>query len=77
VAVHGTGKKPPIVLMAGGLGAQIDFGLEAYAEAFAESGLAVLLFDYRNFGSSEGTPRNWVRPCRAATFNSILLVSPF
>jgi dienelactone hydrolase len=31
--------------------------LDAYAERFAEAGLAALVFDYRHFGSSEGQPR--------------------
>ena len=39
-------------------------GLEPFAELFATKGLAVLLFDYRNFGGSEGEPRNWVSPKR-------------
>src|SRR4051794_15323240 len=31
--------------------------LDAYAERFAEAGYAALAFDYRNFGASEGEPR--------------------
>ncbi|KAJ3510251.1 hypothetical protein NLJ89_g4785 [Agrocybe chaxingu] len=31
---------------------------DAYAEAFASSGYACLLFDYRRWGTSDGTPRN-------------------
>jgi len=50
--------------MAHGFGAQRDFGLPAYAERFAEEGMAVFLFDYRNFGDSEGEPRNLVNPWR-------------
>ena len=57
-------KKPPVVVMAHGFGAQRDFGLEPYAEVFARRGLAVFLFDYRNFGASEGKPRNLVNPWR-------------
>lgn len=56
--------KPPVVVMAHGFGAQRDFGLEPYAEAFSRRGLAVFLFDYRNFGASEGEPRNLVNPWR-------------
>ena len=52
--------RPPIVVMAHGFGAEKTFGLPAYATRFAEHGLAVLLFDYRNFGASEGQPRNLV-----------------
>ncbi|MBC7230537.1 MAG: alpha/beta fold hydrolase [Actinobacteria bacterium] len=56
--------RPPVVVMAHGFGAQRDFGLPAYAEVFARRGLAVFLFDYRNFGASEGRPRNLVNPWR-------------
>ncbi|MBC7253296.1 MAG: alpha/beta fold hydrolase [Actinobacteria bacterium] len=57
-------RKPPVVVMAHGFGAQRDFGLQPYAERFASRGLAVFLFDYRNFGASEGRPRNLVNPWR-------------
>lgn len=60
---EGTGK-PPVVIMAHGFAGQRDFGLEPYAEHFASQGMAVLLFDYRNFGGSEGEPRNLVHPWR-------------
>lgn len=57
-------KKPPAVIMAHGFGAERTFRLPAYAEKFAEAGLAVFLFDYRCFGQSEGIPRNYVDPAR-------------
>ena len=57
-------EKPPVVLMAHGFAGQRDFGLEPYAEHFAKQGMAVFLFDYRNFGGSEGEPRNLVHPWR-------------
>jgi dienelactone hydrolase len=57
-------RKPPVVVMAHGFAGQRDFGLEPYAEYFASQGMAVLLFDYRNFGASEGEPRNLVHPWR-------------
>ncbi|RJP29893.1 MAG: alpha/beta fold hydrolase [Actinobacteria bacterium] len=57
-------EKPPVVVMAHGFGAQRDFGLPAYAERFARRGMAVFLFDYRNFGASEGEPRNLVSNSR-------------
>ncbi|RNL80121.1 alpha/beta hydrolase [Nocardioides marmorisolisilvae] len=50
----------PAVVMAHGLGGTKDSGLEPFAEAFAAAGLDVLLFDYRGFGASEGTPRQTV-----------------
>jgi pimeloyl-ACP methyl ester carboxylesterase len=56
--------RPPVVLMAHGFGAERTFGLEPFAERFAEAGLAAFLFDYRCFGDSEGEPRNWISPRR-------------
>jgi len=55
---------PPVVVMAHGFGATRRMRLPAYAERFAERGLAVLLFDYRTFGDSDGQPRNVVDPDR-------------
>lgn len=49
--------KPPVVVMAHGFGGERRFRLPAFAEFFAANGLAVLLFDYRGFGDSEGQPR--------------------
>ncbi len=57
-------EKPPVVVMAHGFAGQKDFGLQPYAEHFAAKGMAVFLFDYRNFGGSEGEPRNLVNPWR-------------
>eukprot|EP00877_Chromochloris_zofingiensis_P003875 jgi/Chrzof1/13489/UNPLg00577.t1 len=48
--------------MAHGMGAQKDIGLPKYAEQFAAEGTAVLVFDYRTFGGSDGEPRHWVNP---------------
>lgn len=56
--------EPPVVLMAHGFAAEKSFRLPAYAEKFVERGLAAFLFDYRNFGGSDGTPRNLVSPRR-------------
>ena len=57
-------ERPPVVIMAHGFGAERTFGLEPFAERFAEAGLASFLFDYRCFGDSEGEPRNWISPRR-------------
>ncbi|EFJ45464.1 hypothetical protein VOLCADRAFT_94145 [Volvox carteri f. nagariensis] len=54
----------PVVIMAHGLGAQKDLGLHRYADAFARAGMAVLVFDYRTFGGSDGEPRHWASPSR-------------
>ncbi len=56
----------PIVIMAHGFSATIS-GMVAdrYAEAFQQAGLAALLYDHRNFGLSDGEPRQeinkWVQ----------------
>ena len=50
----------PCVVMAHGFGATRDASLAPYAERFAAAGLAVLLFDYRHFGASDGEPRQLV-----------------
>jgi fermentation-respiration switch protein FrsA (DUF1100 family) len=53
---------PPVVVMAHGFAAEKSFRLTAFAERFAENGMAVFAFDYRNFGDSDGEPRNLVSP---------------
>lgn len=50
--------------MAHGIGGTRDSGLEPFADSFAEAGLDVLLFDYRNFGASTGEPRQLSCPAR-------------
>ncbi|KUL25618.1 hypothetical protein ADL15_40400 [Actinoplanes awajinensis subsp. mycoplanecinus] len=45
------------VVSAHGTTGTMDFGLARYAQRFAEAGLVVLTFDYRQFGASEGRPR--------------------
>jgi pimeloyl-ACP methyl ester carboxylesterase len=52
----------PCVVMAHGFGATRDASLAPYAERFAAAGLAVLAFDYRHFGVSDGEPRQLVSP---------------
>ena len=47
----------PLVVMAHGFAGTRDMRLDAYAERFAQAGIAALLFDYRHFGASEGEPR--------------------
>lgn len=53
-------RMPPVVVMAHGFAAERTFGLAAFAERFAAAGMAVFVFDYRNFGGSDGRPRNLV-----------------
>ncbi len=57
-------KNPPLIIMAHGFAATRDMALPRFAEQFVQAGYAVMLFDYRNFGDSEGTPRHWVDPQR-------------
>jgi dienelactone hydrolase len=47
----------PIVVMAHGLGGVKALRLAAFAERFCAAGYACLVFDYRYFGGSTGTPR--------------------
>lgn len=54
----------PIVVMGHGLAATRDERMDAYAERFAAAGMAVLAFDYRHFGASEGQPRQLVSVSR-------------
>ena len=50
----------PCVVMAPGFGGIRDNSLLGYAEGFAAAGLDALLFDYRGFGASGGSPRQLV-----------------
>lgn len=54
----------PVIIMAHGFGARMDFGLHTFAERFVNMGFAIFMFDYRGFGESRGTPRNLVSPRR-------------
>ncbi|MBN9100140.1 MAG: alpha/beta fold hydrolase [Pseudonocardia sp.] len=47
----------PCVVMGHGFGATKDAGLLPFAERFAAAGCDVLVFDYRGYGLSDGTPR--------------------
>lgn len=58
--------RAPLVVMAPGLTGTKEGHLEPFAWRFAARGIAVLLFDYRTFGGSEGEPRHWVEPRRHA-----------
>jgi dienelactone hydrolase len=56
-ATDGGDDLAPLLVMAHGLGAVRTMRLDAYAERFCAAGYACLVFDYRNFGDSEGAPR--------------------
>ena len=47
----------PVIVMAHGFGSVRSLRLPAYAERFAAAGYAVVVFDYRFFGDSDGQPR--------------------
>ncbi len=55
---HPGGAACPVVLMAPGLAGTKEGPLERFAWGFAEAGFAVLSFDFRSFGGSEGAPRH-------------------
>ncbi|MFG3268842.1 MULTISPECIES: alpha/beta hydrolase [Streptomyces] len=48
---------PPVVVLGHGLGATRDMRLDAFAERFAQAGIAAVAFTYRHFGDSGGHPR--------------------
>lgn len=52
----------PTVVMAHGFSGVKEQYLDDFAEVFAKSGLATLVFDNRNFGASEGEPRQEIDP---------------
>ncbi len=52
----------PVVVMAHGFTAVKEQYLDRYAEVFAAAGLAALVFDNRNFGASDGLPRQEIDP---------------
>jgi dienelactone hydrolase len=48
---------PPVVILGHGLGATREMRLDAFAERFAQAGIAAMAFTYRHFGDSGGHPR--------------------
>ena len=57
----GGGARPAIV-MAHGFSAVKEMYLDRFGEAFADAGLAAVVFDNRNFGASDGEPRQEIDP---------------
>ena len=77
VSLAGGKARRPTVVMAHGTSATLRMGVLDYARVFARAGLAVLAYDHRNFGCSDGEPRLEINPwiqCRgymdAMTFAS-------
>lgn len=56
------GHTAPALVMAHALGSVKELVLAAYAEQFVAAGFVTLVFDYRYFGASEGTPRGQLFP---------------
>ena len=54
----------PTIVMAHGFSAVKEMYLDRFAEAFAAGGLAAIVFDNRNFGASDGEPRQEIDPWR-------------
>jgi hypothetical protein len=58
----GDGGDRPVVVMSHGFSAVKEMYLDRYAERFAEAGLNALVYDNRNFGASDGEPRQEIDP---------------
>ncbi|WP_336810114.1 alpha/beta hydrolase [Bosea sp. MMO-172] len=52
----------PTIVMAHGFSAVKEMYLDKFAEKFAETGLAAVVFDNRNFGASDGDRRQHINP---------------
>src|SRR5580693_9804576 len=59
---EGSTEVAPTIVMAHGFSAVKEMYLDKFAEAFAAGGLNALVFDNRNFGDSDGTPRLEIDP---------------
>ncbi len=57
----GSGRHATIV-MAHGFSAVKEMYLDTYAQAFADAGFACVVYDHRNFGASDGEPRQEIDP---------------
>ena len=54
----------PTIVMAHGFSALKENYLDKYAEVYSTAGLGALVFDNRNFGASDGEPRQHIDPWR-------------
>ncbi|HWN28851.1 MAG TPA: alpha/beta hydrolase [Actinomycetospora sp.] len=59
---EGSTATAPVIVMAHGLSAVKEMYLDDYAAAFSAAGLNALVFDNRNFGASDGEPRQEIDP---------------
>ncbi len=58
----GTSSRVPTIVMSHGFSAVKEMYLDRFAEAFADAGMAALVYDNRNFGASDGEPRQEIDP---------------
>ena len=56
------GGRAPAIVMANAISAVKEITLPGYAERFCDAEFVVLAFDYRNYGASDGVPRNHLVP---------------
>lgn len=54
--------KAPAIVMAHGFSAVKEMYLDRFAEYFRAAGMAAVVFDNRNFGASDGAPRQEIDP---------------
>jgi alpha-beta hydrolase superfamily lysophospholipase len=59
---HRVSRPLPAVVMAHGFSATITMTIDHYAETICSEGFAVLLYDHRNLGNSDGEPRQHINP---------------
>ena len=57
-----SGGKHPTIIMAHGFSAVKEMCLDKYAEAFVKAGFALVVYDNRNLGASDGMPRQEIDP---------------
>jgi fermentation-respiration switch protein FrsA (DUF1100 family) len=63
----------PAVVMAHGIGGIKAGGLAPFAERFREEGFVAIAFDYRNFGGSDGKPREALSvPRQRADYSTVI-----
>lgn len=59
---QGTTSPAPVVVLAHGYSAVKEQYLDKYAEVFSAAGINAIVFDNRNFGASDGEPRQEIDP---------------
>jgi uncharacterized protein len=59
---EGAAGPAPAVVMAHGFSATRHMGLPGFAEVFCAAGFAVLVYDHRGLGDSDGEPRQEINP---------------